>query len=130
MGISVGISCFSKTERAYSGAGQGEANCLSRDRGFQILGPEGISKFNQNSRLLLAMSSSGRPLISTLQELSGRVLNSTASTAELAVPVLEAQRHASAAELAIARANETSASGDIAKALEAAATALSLKGTP
>jgi hypothetical protein len=43
-------------------------------RGFQILGPEGWRTFDQDERLLLAMSTSGKPLISTLKEISDRVL--------------------------------------------------------
>ena len=43
-------------------------------RGFQILGPEGVATFNQNHRLVMAMTSSGKPLIGALKELSGRML--------------------------------------------------------
>ena len=45
-----------------------------RRRGFQIMGPEGVATFNQDQRLILAMSSSGKPLIGALKELSGRIL--------------------------------------------------------
>lgn len=44
-------------------------------RGFQVLGPEGWRTFNQDERLLVAMSSSAAPIVSTLKDLSGRVLN-------------------------------------------------------
>lgn len=44
-------------------------------RGYQVLGPQGAQMYDQDSRLIFAMSSSGEPLINTLQELSGRVLN-------------------------------------------------------
>lgn len=43
-------------------------------RGFQIFGPEGWRTFDQDERLLIAMSSSGQPLIDTMRELSARVL--------------------------------------------------------
>ena len=43
-------------------------------RGYQIFGPEGWRTFDQDERLLLAMSSSGQPLIDTLREVSDRVL--------------------------------------------------------
>ena len=44
-------------------------------RGFQILGPEGFRTFDPDERLILAMYSSGKPLISTMQNLSSHVLN-------------------------------------------------------
>jgi len=43
-------------------------------RGYQVFGPEGWRTFDQDERLVLAMSSSGQPLIETLRELSDRVL--------------------------------------------------------
>lgn len=52
---------------------------LSR-KGFQILGPEGWRTFNQDERLLLAMSISGKPLISAMKELANRVLNEQPNT--------------------------------------------------
>jgi len=47
-------------------------------RGFQIMGPEGWRTFNQDERLIMAMSSNAAPLISTLKDLAGRVLNAQA----------------------------------------------------
>jgi hypothetical protein len=61
---------------------QGKA-CTSNDRGFMILGPEGWRQFNPDERLIMAMYSSGRPLISTLNELSARALNMDANSAEV-----------------------------------------------
>lgn len=52
-----------------------ENYCNSLRRGFQVLGPQGWQPYDQDSRLLFAMSSTGAPLISTLRELSGRILN-------------------------------------------------------
>jgi hypothetical protein len=52
-------------------------------RGFQILGPEGWRTFDQDERLLLAMSSSGKPLISTLKEISDRVLQQKSPAQQL-----------------------------------------------
>jgi hypothetical protein len=49
-------------------------------KGFQIMGPEGIKTFDQDERLIMAMSSSASPLIETLQEFSGRILNSRKDT--------------------------------------------------
>lgn len=72
--------------------------CLQFKRGFQILGPEGWRTFNQNERLLLAMSSSSKPLISTMQELSGRVLNNQPVEAELLLPLVQEDLRISLAE--------------------------------
>ena len=72
--------------------------CLQFKRGFQILGPEGWRTFNQNERLLLAMSSSSKPLISTMQELSGRVLNNQPIEAELLLPLVQEDLRISLAE--------------------------------
>ncbi|MCZ6495633.1 MAG: hypothetical protein O7D27_03870 [Alphaproteobacteria bacterium] len=58
-------------------------------RGFQILGPEGWRTFDQDERLILAMSSSGEPLISTLRELSSRVLAEQPDRAALLLPLVK-----------------------------------------
>lgn len=63
--------------------------CLETRRGFQILGPEGWRTFKQDERLLLALSTSGKPLISTMQELSGRVLDNQPIEAELLLPLVQ-----------------------------------------
>jgi len=55
---------------------------------------------NPDERLLLAMSTSGRPLISTMQELSGRVLNNQPVQAELLLPLVRE-------DLRISRAQRT-----------------------
>lgn len=47
---------------------------LPARRGFQILGPEGWRTFDQDERLVLAMSSSARPLLDSLRELAQRAL--------------------------------------------------------
>lgn len=68
----------------------GEAACSAGSRtrrGFQILGPEGIRTFNQDERLIMAMNTDGGPLISMLQELSGRVLAPKLSDAEQLLPL-------------------------------------------
>ena len=58
-------------------------------RGFQILGPEGMRTFDQDERLLLAMSSSGKPLISALKEISGRVLSEQPSREAQLLPLVQ-----------------------------------------
>lgn len=41
-------------------------------RGFQVLGPEGFREFDPGERLVMAMTSDAKPLVNTLQALSGR----------------------------------------------------------
>lgn len=52
------------------------AGCDDKDqrRSFQVLGPEGWRTFSQDERLLLAMTTSDRPLIETLKQVSSRLL--------------------------------------------------------
>jgi hypothetical protein len=63
--------------------------CQNLARGFQILGPEGWRTFNQDDRLIMAMTTSGEPLIGTLNELSGRVLDNQPIPAELLLPLIK-----------------------------------------
>ena len=65
--------------------------CGDARRGFQILGPEGWRTFNQDERLILAMSSSAKPLIGALKELSSRVLNEQPSRSAMLLPLVEAR---------------------------------------
>ena len=58
-------------------------------RGFQILGPEGVATFNQDQRLVMAMTSSGKPLIGVLKELSGRVLAEHGSEGDFLLPLVQ-----------------------------------------
>lgn len=50
-------------------------NGMAARRGFQILGPEGFRTFDQDERLLMAMTSNARPLIGMLTDLSNRAIN-------------------------------------------------------
>jgi hypothetical protein len=52
-------------------------------RGFQILGPEGFRTFDQDERLLMAVSYGAKPVISLLQELSSRKLSVRAGSEPL-----------------------------------------------
>lgn len=56
-------------------------------RGFQIMGPEGMRPFDQDARLILAMHSSAKPLIETLSEYSGRLLQPQVNPAEQLLPL-------------------------------------------
>lgn len=62
------------------------------NRGFMIMGPEGMKQFDQSQRLVLAMTSSADPLIQTLQEYSGRVLAKSDPAGDLVPLVQEGQR--------------------------------------
>jgi len=55
-------------------AGLACAGGLPARRGYQVLGPEGWRTFNQDERLVLAMSNSGKPLLENLRDLSNRVM--------------------------------------------------------
>jgi hypothetical protein len=58
-------------------------------RGFQVLGPEGWRTFDQDERLILAMTSSAQPLVSTMNDLSNRVLNARARPEAVLLPLAE-----------------------------------------
>lgn len=94
-----GSPALAASAAAAGGAGNARVDeCVQSRRGFQILGPEGWRSFNQDERLLLAMSSSGRPLISTMQEISGRVLNNQPIEAEMLLPLVREDLRISRAE--------------------------------
>ena len=61
-------------------------------RGFQVLGPEGWRTFDPDERLIMAMSSSTAPLVSTLKELSNRVLNARDNPAAELLPIAQEQK--------------------------------------
>lgn len=56
-----------------------------------VLGPEGWRRFDPDERLILAMSSSGKPLISAMKELSGRILNEKSDSSDNREILLEEQ---------------------------------------
>lgn len=74
------------------------ANDCTGTRGFQILGPEGWREFKQDERLLMAMSSSGKPLIGTMQEIAGRVVNDQPIEAEMLLPLTREELRLTRAE--------------------------------
>jgi hypothetical protein len=96
--------------------------CKNLRRGFQILGPEGWRTFNQDDRLIMAMTTSGKPLISTMEELSGRVLDNQPVEAELLLPLIEEDLRITRAERALERFSP-SQSDQILTILEDAVTA-------
>ncbi len=83
-------------------------------RGFQIMGPEGVRTFDQDERLILAMSSSAKPVISLMQQTANRVLDRGATPAARLVPVLQAQKQVLEAHRELDKAVATGKSaGDI-----------------
>lgn len=88
----------------------------SLKRGFQIMGPEGMRPFDQEKRLVMAMSSSAKPLIETLNEYSSRILKPQVNPAEQLLPlarettsVVDAQRAVYAEALMITEKDSTKA---------------------
>lgn len=69
-----------------------------RRRGFQILGPEGWKTFDQDERLIMAMSSSAKPLIGSLTKISKQVLKQEASRNDELLPLVEEQLRISEAQ--------------------------------
>lgn len=67
-------------------------------RGFQVLGPEGWRTFDQNERLIMAMSTSAKPLISTLNEISGRILNTATNPSDTLLPLMQERLRATEAK--------------------------------
>lgn len=55
-------------------------------RGFQIMGPEGWRTFDQDERLVMAMSSSAKPLIGVIKELASRINAQQLSESERRLP--------------------------------------------
>lgn len=96
--------------------------CQNLRRGFQILGPEGWRTFNQDERLIMAMNATGEPLIATMQELSGRVLDNQPVEAELFLPLLEEELQITHSEGALDKFSADEP-GDIVDILENAVNA-------
>lgn len=105
------------------GANRNSGECRDLARGLQILGPQGWETFDQDKRLIFAVSSSAQPIISTLQELSGRILDANAPGAgDLLVPLLREEMRISEAEARLSTfdpAQPDQASGLIGAALTA-----------
>ncbi len=97
---------------------------FERRRGFQVMGPEGVRTFNQDERLIMAMSSSADPLIETLQEVSSRVLQRRSVEKESLLPFAQERINIRDAQLELRTLDDTSkpasdAAGAIAKVLTA-----------
>ena len=71
-------------------------------RGFQVLGPEGWRTFEQDERLLMAMSIDAAPLVGILKELSRRVLESRQGDPEFARTLAQEYRRLSSAAAVLA----------------------------
>ena len=55
-------------------------------RGFQIMGPEGWRTFDQDERLLMAMSTSAKPLVGVIKDLASRTNAQATSESERQLP--------------------------------------------
>ena len=93
-----------------------QASCENDQHGFQVWGPQGMITFDQNKRLLLAMSSSAKPLISTLNELAARMRPRPTNNMEALLHVTEERLTLSRTERELSRLeNEISISNDLEK---------------
>lgn len=75
-------------------------------KGFRILGPEGWRDFKQDERLLLAMTISGKPLISAMKDLSSRVLNAQPDTTGMLLTLARERIRISEAKSALLRVDQ------------------------
>lgn len=112
------LAAFISQERSGGAVARTSAISCGADapvrRGYQIMGPEGWRTFNQDERLLMAMSTSDKPLISVMQQYSDRILNSKAgSTAqnlqltEETLRIIRAERAFDGAVLSTLSGNES-----------------------
>ena len=92
-------------------------------KGFQLMGPEGIKTFDQDERLVLAMSSSAKPLIEALQEYGSRILDSKANATGQQLAVSQESLRALRARQALTDA-QLAGSNDAAAIIDAAIKAL------
>lgn len=74
-------------------------------KGFQLIGPEGIVTYNQDSRLIMAMHTSADPLIQVLQDYSRRILQPNVNQSEQVLPFAEASLSAVTIQRDLARTN-------------------------
>ncbi len=88
-------------------------------RGFQILGPEGFRTFDQDERLILAMTSNSKPLIGLLQEITSRMQRSKEESATLLLPlarersrILDGQRLTATTTLELAKSAAAESSSE------------------
>jgi hypothetical protein len=86
-------------------------------RGFQLIGPEGVQTFNQDDRLIMAMSSSATPILSALSELSGRMLRQEAGRSDRLLPLVQEQVRISRAENSLTLV-ESKPTGELKAAIE------------
>lgn len=105
--------------REWGSTPDGCGDGLNARRGFQILGPEGLRTFNQDERLIMAMSSDAKPLVGVLQELSSRVLTQKTSAADDLLPITQERLSLSEARRTLDAKVATADSDTVAAAIEA-----------
>jgi len=98
LNLSVGVSKAATDLPVSKKSAPGCADGKPSRRGFQVLGPEGFRSFDQDERLVLAMSVNSKPLINMLQQFSDQRFKAETSDVEPAEAVgkLEQDRLASA----------------------------------
>ncbi len=89
---------FEETVERQSSTGTACSDGSRSKQGFQILGPEGWKTFDQDERLVMAMTTSGKPLLNVMNEISSRMLNAQPSTSESLLPLVEERLRLSRAE--------------------------------
>ncbi|MCP3674938.1 MAG: hypothetical protein GY829_10785 [Gammaproteobacteria bacterium] len=82
---------------------------FSRNHGFLVLGPEGWRHFNPDERLILAMYTSAKPLISTMTELSSRMANAHSEVTPASQPFNDEISNVTNSELKFHRSDNSEA---------------------
>ena len=88
-------------------------------RGYQIMGPEGIQTFDQDDRLLLAMTINGKPLIGLLNEYSSRILHASASPGDALLPLVQEDLAIAQAQLEVKLRKEDQQPPEVASSFAA-----------
>ena len=116
--MALSVAQFSIIEPKKLAATPGQPKVCPEDmvarRGFQVMGPEGFRTFNQEERLVMAMTSSDQPLIDVMREVSQLALNQQASESDQLLPlaeerirVLQTQRKVESSEFKLESLEET-----------------------
>jgi len=98
-------------------------------RGFQIMGPEAVKTYDQDDRLILAMTTSAQPLISTIKDISSRLTSTRPATAAQLQPLADERVRILQAERAVDQASASSGS-TAATVVDAAINGLDAGGQP
>lgn len=81
------------------------------ERGFQVIGPQGSTTFDQDDRLIMAMSTSASPLLEQLKDISNRVLAEQQSPGDSLLQLVKARLKITQAKAALSK--DKTKSGEI-----------------